>query len=170
MFEIHLKCWDPPYTEPPYEDKVEGEFYNKTDAMLCMLQCAVDEAMELNGVTDEALSDTRFVVCRNIAAEPNGDRNDVVIFAYNEALGLHEQPITAYDVVWVNKTEVDKYNNMLKEEFGDDLTLQICASGEGEDVVYYFCGASISESDHYESAKECYEEAQDYMRNIDLYT
>ena len=169
MFEIHLTCYEPPYDKAPYGDKVNKEFYQKCDALPCLLQCVIDEAAGLNGVENESLSETRFVIVRNFTTT-DGKTHDAAILAYNAAQNLHEQPVTLYDITWVNNSEVDKYNQMLKDEFGDDLSLKICEFEDDDDKTRYcFCGITVSESKHYDNVKECYDDARDYMHNIDIY-
>lgn len=60
--------------------------------------------------------------------------------------------------------EIDKYNKMLKEEYGEDITVEIKNYIDNDDSkVYYFSSALNEDSEVFETVREAYDYACMYL-------
>lgn len=130
------------------------------DAMQVLLQISHENQIFENGFTPHL---NYFV---------GGQKIDGVIRRWNIPADVQGELVTLYQIVWANESDVDKYNKQLKDTFGDELTLWICST-ESEDeaddddvVMYYFTGATISESDYFKSPEIAYYAACDYLNGL----
>lgn len=182
MYKIQLTCIDPPYAEEnAYQDFVAEQFETHNAAYPYLLECVIDEAESLNEPDADNTPRTKnFVICRNY--EYNGKKYPAAIVMWDGNAGIEQQIVTLYDIVWVNESTVDPWNQKLKEKYGENLTLFIYsetvedeeADYNDEDEVpmvekFYYEGATCGRSDLYNTAEACFEDADNYLENIDLY-
>lgn len=182
MYKIKMACFDPPYNgEISYFDKVGKEFERKCDAYHDLLICAIDEAASLNEPDIHHMARTNiFVLTRNYVYE--GKAYPAAIIMWDGELGVKDQPITLYDIEWVNETDLDVWNQKLREEFGEDITFglyaQLVEEAEEDDdgniiepakYKYYYEGLVNGKSDLYDTIEEAYEDAYWFMDNIELF-
>ena len=165
MYEIHLTCYDPPYTEPSYEVSVSQEFKTETDATLMMFECIIDETENLNlPDVDYAASTEHFVISRNFTF--NGCKYAAAVVMWDGAQGIREQLVTGYNIVWVNKKPFDEYNRRLREMYGGDLTVWICSDEDDDGQEYfYYRGSLCGTSEYYDTAEEAFAEAISYLES-----
>lgn len=173
MYKIKLTCFDPPYDQKSYADTVEGDYAYEKDAKSMVMQCVIEETATLNEPDIKFRPRTNiFVPMLNYPY--NGINYDAAIVMWDGKAGIKEQPVTLYKIEWENNSSVDKFNKMLKDTYGESLTLWVRSemdeNDDGDEVEqFYYEGATCGRSDHFDSAEEAYNEACDYMDNIDLY-
>lgn len=182
MYKIQLTCFDPPYDkESVYHDWVNKVFERKCEAYPVLLECVIDEADSLNEPDAHFTATTKiFRVVRNYKHE--GKEYPAAVEMWDGAAGIKEQPITLYDIVWVNETALDPWNQKLREAFGEDITFGLYSEvvededaeqEDGEEVPmvekFYYQGLVTGKSELYDTIEEAYEEAYDFMDNIELY-
>ena len=125
------------------------------DAMQVLLQISHENQIFDNGFTPHL---NYFV---------SGQRIDGVIRRWNVPADIKGELVTLYQIVWANESDVDEYNKRLKDMFGDEVTLWICSTEDDDDVtMYYFSGATISESDYYSTPEIAYCAACDYLNGL----
>lgn len=181
MYEIHLTCFDPPYDKPPYGDKVEKEFQTAKEAKMALLECLLQEVESLN-MPDVDFTPRTNIFVPGMSYSYEGKKYDGAIIMWDGDAGIQEQPVTLYEVCWVNRSTVDPYNQKLKERYGKSITLAIHSEEvEDEDAdcdndgnyplieKFYYEGVTCGRSELFDTVEEAYEEARDYMENIDLY-
>lgn len=62
---------------------------------------------------------------------------------------------------------VDKYNAMLRERYGQNITVEIKFYVEDDDSIwYYYTSAKYGDSDAYETAEVAYENADDFLDGV----
>lgn len=176
-----MTCFDPPYGEPSYADEVNKKFERKCEAYHELLECVIDEAQTLNEPDAHCMVRTNiFVIVRDYVHENH--KYPAAIVMWDGALGIKEQPITLYDIVWENEDPLDPWNQKLREEFGENITFGIYAEmveeaeedDEGNVIEpakykYYYRGLVTGKSKLYDTIEEAYEEAQWFMDNIELF-
>jgi hypothetical protein len=181
MYQIKMTCFDPPYNETPsYFDTVNKRFERKCEAYHELLICAIDEAQELNAPDTNYMKRTNiFVLVRDYVHE--GKKYPAAIIMWDGALGIKEQSITLYDIVWENENPLDPWNKKLRDKFGEDITfglhsMIIAIEEEDEDgnpVVYtekyYYEGLVTGKSKLYDTIEEAYEEACWFMDHIEWF-
>lgn len=107
MYKIKLTCFDPPYNEPPYFDYVNNEYEKKCEAYHDLLECIIDESKSLNEPDAHYTPRTNiFVIVRDYVYENN--KYPAAIVMWDGALGINDQPITLYDIVWENDNPLDE--------------------------------------------------------------
>lgn len=63
--------------------------------------------------------------------------------------------------------EIDKYNKMLREEYGEDITVEIKSYVEDDGSEwYYYTSIRYDDSDAFETVAEAYDEAYVYLRYV----
>ena len=100
-----------------------------------------------------------------------GRKIDGVIRCWNIPSDVKGDVVALLQIVWVNESDVDEWNKKLKDTYGDELTLWIQSTREDEeedeeDIEYFFTGATIQESDYYDSPEDAYFAACDYLNNL----
>ena len=166
------------------------EYYD--EARVSMLEHMMEAVNTLAESACESALQSHFVPTMHCKkSDPkivvNQKAYDGVIRISDTISSLHDEPWRMYEIEWVDESTVDKYNKMLKDTHGESLTLRICESepdcirdddeecdGNCEGCPYfkpqyYYEGATCGRSDMYNTPEEAYEEADDYMNNIDLY-
>lgn len=64
----------------------------------------------------------------------------------------------------IDLTMLDKYNKMLRDTHGKNITVQIKSYIEDDDSEwYYYTSAKYGDSDSYKTIEEAYENANDYL-------
>ena len=181
MYKIKLTCYDPPYNEPPYFDEVNKRFERKCEAYHDLLECVIDEAQSLNEPDAHYIARTNiFVIVKDYTH--TGKKYPAAIVMWDGALGIKEQPITLYDIVWENETELDPWNKKLRDRFGEDITFGLYAEMveeaeeddddnivESEKYKYYYRGLVTGKSKLYDTIEEAYEEAEWFMDHIEWF-
>lgn len=61
--------------------------------------------------------------------------------------------------------EIDKYNDMLKKEYGESITVEIKSAIDDDDSqYYYYTSAHKGDSDDFETVEEAYVDACIYLK------
>ena len=97
-YKIRLTCYDFGNREP-YYDEVDMIFDNKQDAMVTLLQCAIEEADELNNpfIWDGEQDNKRY-----FRIDLDTDADAVIRCWYNDE---DYSPVTIYNIVEVQTTK-----------------------------------------------------------------
>lgn len=181
MYKIKLTCYDPPYTEAPYQDVVRSKYERKCDAQKSVMKLLLAEVESLNQPDVDYTPRTNiFVPSLNYGY--NGKKYDGAVVVWDGTLGIKGQPVTLYEIVWVNEGPLDEWNQKLREEFGEDITFGLYAeeveeAEEDDDgniiepakYKYYYRGLVTGKSKLYDTIEEAYEEAQWFMDHIELF-
>ena len=181
MYKIKLTCIDPPYNEPPYFDYVNKEYERKCEAYHDLLECIIDEAKGLNEPDAHYTPRTKiFVIMRNYVHEDKEYPAAIIMWDWEQ--GIKDQPITLYEIIWVNEDPLDEWNQKLREEFGEDITFGLYAemveeAEEDDDgnviepakYKYYYQGLVTGKSKLYDTIEEAHDEAYWFMNNIELF-
>lgn len=154
-----------------------GRYEYRKHAKAAVLDEMIQSLNLLVDVSHKAKLYTNTFTLHQHASE-EGKVYDGLIRFWNIPAGIEGQAHTMYEIEWVDESPVDKYNKMLKDTYGDELTLWIrIGTDEEEDEYgewvevekYYFEGARCPESQLYTTPEEAYKWASEYMHNIDLY-
>lgn len=181
MYKIKLTCYDPPYTEAPYQDTVRSKFERKCDATESVMRLLLAEIETLNQPDAHYTPRTNiFVPSLNYGYK--GKKYDGAVVMWDGKYGVKDQPITLYEIVWTNETELDPWNKKLRDRFGEDITFGLYAEiveeadedddgniVEPEKYKYYYRGLVTGKSKLYDTIEEAYEEAKWFMDHIELF-
>lgn len=147
------------------------------DAKKDMYQAMIEGLNELVKISHEKeLFCNAFTI--NMDAVFNGKKYDGVIKLWNIPADIMGEPFALYEIEWVNECPEDEFNKMLKDTYGDSITLIIRSEmdededeeGEWAEVEkYYFEGSRCPKSELYSDPKKAYDMANEYMANIELY-
>ena len=181
MYKIKMTCYDPPYTGEPSHDALRSKFERKCDASESMMRCLLQEIESLNQPDIDYTPRTNIFV-PSMNYKYDGKKYDGAVIMWDGAVGIREQPITLYEIVWANESHLDEWNQKLREEFGEDITFglyaQLVEEAEEDDdgniiepakYKYYYEGLVTGKSKMYNTIEEAYEEAVWFMNNIELF-
>ena len=176
MFKLRIYCND---GDCQYWDDGIGAYETYDKALLACYQNALQEVqslMESGNYFNWFEVNENFEITDNYK---NETLKDIVFFPvavihYNRAPWDRENDcdieiITAYDIVEIAEvcTVLDKYNAMLKETYGEHITVQIKSYIEDDGSEwYYYTSARYGDSDAYETVEEAYKEADDYLCGV----
>lgn len=73
--------------------------------------------------------------------------------------------VTGYDIVEVHANMLEKYNAMLKEEFGENITVELQSFMDDDDVErFYYTTTGFGESSSFDAVEDAYADACIYLR------
>ena len=158
MFKIVLTAMDANANVAPYTEEIGARFRFHDEAEIHMLRAMNDELSNLNRPDAYNTPHTRVFI-----ADLDGE-HDAIIRLWD---GEDYWDVSYYDIEEVIETELDKYNAMLREKYGRDITVEIKSYVEDDDSIRYYFVASFGESDDtWDTAEEAYKEADCYLRGV----
>ena len=185
MYKINVYERDETNNMVLLEDSGKRFAYER-EAKLFMLNNMIETLNLMIDVSHQQELYTNSFTLHQKATE-EGKMYNGVIRRWNIPANIYGEAYYLYEIVWADESPVDKYNKMLKDTHGESLTLWIyesefdCVRDDDAECdgncdgcmyfkpQYYYEGATCGRSDTYDTAEEAYEEANDYMNNIDLY-
>jgi hypothetical protein len=118
----------------------------------------LDELASLNGI----MEDDEFPERRFIATMEDED-HDVVINCWD---GPDYRPVTCYDVM-AQKELLEKLNEMLREHYGQRITVKVKSYVDGDGVdKYYYTSRKYGDSVAFDRATTAYTEANIYLNGV----
>jgi hypothetical protein len=159
-YKIVLTCYDPDCE--PYFDEIEGEFGSKLQAQNVMYQYAISEA---DGLNESCVDKCNIERIYGLMLDDN--KNPIVYIIYHGNDDITK--LTEYKVVRVGESGplLRKYNSMLREKYGEDITVKIKSYTEDDGSEwYYYTSRRYGDSDAYETIEEAYKEADCYLDGV----
>lgn len=91
MYIIQATCFDPPYKNHPYSDKVGKEFDRKCEAKESLMQCLLLEIETLNQ-PDAHYTPRTNIFLPSLDYERDGKKYDGAVVMWDGKAGIKEQP------------------------------------------------------------------------------
>lgn len=159
-YKIILTCYDP--NAEPYCDEIDGMFDSITEAQNAMYRCAISEADSLNIPCE---GNCKIEKMYGVTLDEYS--NPVVYVRYANDNDITK--LTNYSVVKIEQelSMLDKYNEMLRERHGKNITVEIKSYIEDDGSKwFYYTSSRYGDSDAYKTIEEAYDEADTYLGEL----
>lgn len=168
-FTVILDCWDYDCSEP-YMDRFTYLYNSFDEAMEAITNSVKDELICLNRIESDnprkkvAIEDSDGNIIGYdypFRADFNGDNHCIVRFWDGEDY----YAVTAYNIEEI--TEHNKYNDKLRETYGNGITVFIEPYIEDDLSIWYkVVIKNFGEIDSFDNVEEAYKLANNYLHNL----
>lgn len=166
MWKLKITCYDSVEGEP-YIEEGNGSYNTKAEAWENVLRDVIGEVESLN---EPCVNDGPRT--RVYGASLSSSGHEAVVWFWDANEESHPvHPLTGYDIVIVDDAGTEKYNEMLRQKHGREVSVVIKRRVDDDDgsVSYYYHSQFFGDSDGYETAELAFDAADDYLTNIEYY-